>query len=83
MIGHSAHIKKGALWAWRPLRLEGQNVIAVYHGARLALLLGPHEVDAAWALVTLRNLAAAAPVRLLRSNGHKAIAGAEGGDHGR
>lgn len=60
MIGHSAHIeryKKGSdVWTWRPLRLEGQNRIAVYCGAHLVTLLSAHEVDAAWALVTMRNL---------------------------
>lgn len=70
------------LWTWRPLRIDGRNRIAVYHGARLVTLLNAHELDAAWALTTVQNLAAAAPVRLLRSNGHKAIAGAGGGDHG-
>ena len=71
------------LWTWRPMRVSGRNRIAVMRGRRVVMLLGPHELDAAWALTTVQNLAAAAPVRLLRSNGHKAIAGAEGGDHGR
>lgn len=71
------------LWTWQPLRLAGRNVIAVRRGRRVVMLLGPHDLDAAWALTTVQNRAAAVPVRLLRSNGHKAIAGAEGGDHGR
>lgn len=57
------------LWTWRPLRLEGRNRIAVYRGARLVTLLGPHEVDDAHALVTMRNLAAGAAVSLLGTNG--------------
>lgn len=43
-------------WYWRPLRIDGHNRIGVYCGRRLALLLGPHEVDGAHALVTMRNL---------------------------
>lgn len=72
-----------ALWTWRPLRLEGRNRIAVYRGAHLVTVLGPHEVDAAWALTTVQNVAAGAAVRFTRNNGHNAIVGAERGDHGR
>jgi len=57
------------LWTWRPLRIDGHNRIGVYCGRRLALLLGPHEVDDAHALVTMRNLAAGAAVSLLGTNG--------------
>jgi len=77
MIGHSEHIahyKKGpGAWYWRPLRLAGRNVIGVYRGLRLVTVLGPHEVDAAWGLCSVRNLAAGAPRRLLENNSQQAI----------
>lgn len=56
----TAHVKKGAAWYWRPLRLEGRNRIAVMRGRRVVMLLGPHELDDAHALCQLRNLAAGA-----------------------
>lgn len=65
MIGHSAHIKKGALWAWRPLRLEGQNVIGVFRGRRLVTVFSAHEVDDAHTLCQLRNLNKPEPARVI------------------
>ena len=44
------------LWTWRPMRVSGRNRIAVMRGRRVVMLLGPHEVDDAHALVTMRNL---------------------------
>lgn len=63
---------RSQFWTWRPLRLAGRNVIGVYRGPRLVTVLGPHEVDAAWGLCSVRNLAAGAP---RRNNGQQAIRG--------
>lgn len=75
MIGHSEHIaryKKGAAWYWRPLRLEGQNVIGVFRGRRLVTVFSAHDVDDAHTLCQLRNLTKpenGARHRLRRNNG--------------